>query len=94
MISKNEEMKTSILNISKYLFPTVSFVEPLIEAVINSIQAGANDITIEFHRDKNNEIHSVTIEDHGLGFSQDDIKSFNVLAGSSDNKKNYSSAKV
>jgi hypothetical protein len=80
-------MQSEILRLSHWLFNKVNFIEPIIEAVINSIQANATNIIITTKRkDKTaaeylaNEIYQITIQDNGDGFAKARRDSFEVIA--------------
>ena len=81
------DMQSEILRLSHWLFNKVNFIEPIIEAVINSIQANATNITITTKRKNKteaeylaNEIYQITIQDNGDGFTKARRDSFEVIA--------------
>ena len=60
----------------KSIQENIGFFQPLYEAVINSFQAKANKVLINFETDQNKKILGYTVEDDGEGFTRDNIKSF------------------
>lgn len=63
----------------------VSFLQPVLEAISNSLEAGATDIDVEFSTDENvlegmaPKINGFTIEDNGEGFTAKNRKAFTNL---------------
>ena len=57
----------------------VDFYQPLYEAIVNSFQADANEVKINFKKDKNNHILSYSIKDNGEGFTDTNLESYLTL---------------
>ena len=86
MISKNDyDMESEVVKLSYYIFDKVLFLEPIIESVINSIQAGGDDIKISTLRNNTveNQIIKIEIQDNGLGFNLQNRQNFNKIAETS-----------
>lgn len=82
-------MRAYLKNLSNQLFKKVDFLMPIRESVINSILAGAKEITISLipdENDSNNLINKpckeIIIEDDGMGFIKECRDSFNTIAKS------------
>lgn len=80
------EINVEIESIVKNLSGDICFLQPVYEAIANSLEANATNIEVEFFVDKqitfdnkNNKIISYCIIDDGDGFTQDNIDSFNKL---------------
>ena len=78
----NVEIESIVKNIGK----DISFLQPAYEAIVNSIEANATIIDVEFFIDNQitmktfqNKISSYQITDNGDGFTKDNIDSFNKL---------------
>lgn len=78
----NVEIESIVKNIGK----DISFLQPAYEAIVNSFEANADTIDVEFFVDnqialKNfqSKISSYQITDNGDGFTKDNIDSFNKL---------------
>ena len=67
-------IKRAIKNIGK-----VEFFQPLYEAIVNSFQAKAGTVKIDFETDKDDVIMSYTIRDNGEGFTNENLKSYLTL---------------
>ena len=72
--------------IVKHIGKNISFLQPVYEAIVNSLEANADTIKVEFFRDtqltikgKNDKLNSFRITDNGEGFNEDNVKSFNKL---------------
>lgn len=72
--------------IVKHIGKNITFLQPLYEAIVNSLEANADKIEVLFFRDdqltmwgENNKIKSFSIIDNGDGFTDDNIKSFDKL---------------
>lgn len=56
-----------------------SFLQPLYEGIVNSINANATEIKINFDTDSNNNIIGYSIQDNGEGFTNENLTSFLTL---------------
>lgn len=73
--------------IVKNIGKDISFLQPVYEAVVNSLEANATEIEIEFFKDDQNilneefdaKINSFIITDNGEGFTTENIESFKKL---------------
>ncbi len=79
-------MNVDIEEIVKHIGKNITFLQPVYEAIVNSLEAKADKIEVEFFRDnqiqifgENNKINSFTITDNGEGFTEDNINSFDQL---------------
>lgn len=79
-------MNVDIEAIIKHIGKNITFLQPVYEAIINSLEAKADKIEVEFFRDNqltffgdNNKISSFIITDNGEGFTQANIESFEQL---------------
>lgn len=72
----------SISTIVKRFGDRISFLQPMIEAISNSLEAHAEHINVKLYTDKNNtlvennKIYSYEIEDNGEGFTEENQNSF------------------
>ena len=57
----------------------VNFFQPLYEAIVNSFQAEADKVEINFGLDENNNISSISIKDNGEGFTKKNLNSYLTL---------------
>ncbi len=87
-------MKVQIKNILNQFNKDIPFLQPLYETIVNSLEANATEIIVEFQRSEvfmvDNEpigakITGFTISDNGDGFNQNNRESFTEYL--SDNKK-------
>lgn len=75
-------MKVNLEKAVKTIKKDVEFFRPLYEAIVNSVQAKATEININFDLKKESHadiIHGYTIEDNGEGFTNSNIDSFLTL---------------
>lgn len=79
-------MNVEIEAIVKHIGKNITFLQPLYEAIVNSLEANADKIEVSFFRDnqlsmwgENNKINSFSITDNGDGFIDDNINSFDQL---------------
>jgi len=68
------DLKRAIKNIG-----SVDFFQPLYEAIVNSFQADANKIEIDFSTNSENYIESIIVKDNGEGFTKRNLKSYLTL---------------
>ncbi len=84
-MSVNANIKDIVRNIGK----NTKFLQPLFEAISNSLEAGATNINITFSNELNlfgePLINGFVIEDNGEGFNEKNIDAFNTLW--TDNKR-------
>ena len=80
------EINVEIESIVKNIGGEVCFLQPIYEAITNSLEANATNIQVELFEDKqislndvNKKIVSYCITDDGDGFTQENIDSFNKL---------------
>lgn len=83
-------VKANIKDIVANLGKDVKFLQPLFEAIINSLEANAKKIRVTIQQDPTifddfSSIHSFSIEDDGEGFTQKNIEAFSTLW--TDNKR-------
>ena len=83
-------VKANIKDIVANLGKDVKFLQPLFEAIINSLEANAKKIRVTIQQDPTlfddfTSIHSFSIEDDGEGFTQKNIEAFLTLW--TDNKR-------
>lgn len=83
-------VKANIKDIVANLGKDVKFLQPLFEAIINSLEANAKKIRVTIQQDSTlfddfSSIHSFSIEDDGEGFTQKNIEAFSTLW--TDNKR-------
>lgn len=83
-------VKANIKDIVANLGKDVKFLQPLFEAIINSLEANAKKIRVTIQQDHTlfddfSSIHSFSIEDDGEGFTQKNIEAFSTLW--TDNKR-------
>nr|MBP3724029.1 ATP-binding protein [Campylobacter sp.] len=68
--------------VKKLAYGNIDFFRPLYEAIINSIQAEADEINIEVNHysiDDKKIISSYSVKDNGIGFTDENIESFLTL---------------
>lgn len=81
-----------IKDIVSNLTGDTKFLQPLYEAIINSLEANATHIKMNLQEENNlfNDLHSeitgFSIEDNGEAFNEKNVKAFNTLW--TDNKRN------
>lgn len=83
-------VQANIKDIVANLGKNVKFLQPMFEAIINSLEANATDIRINIHQDNTlfddySHIRSFSIEDNGEGFTEKNIEAFATLW--TDNKR-------
>lgn len=57
----------------------VNFFQPLYEAIVNSFQAEADKVEINFGLDEKSNISSISIKDNGEGFTKENLNSYLTL---------------
>ncbi len=79
-------VEVEISAILKNLNGNITFLQPALEAIVNSLEANATKIEVEFFKsaqtamdDKMIKIDEYTITDNGDGFNEDNINSFKKL---------------
>lgn len=77
-------VQVAITSITDRLAKNVKFLQPLYEAILNSLEAGAQNIDIEFKHTSNliddrDKIVGFSISDDGVGFTQKNIDAFSEL---------------
>ena len=71
-------MKVNIERAIKSISETIDFYQPLYEGIVNSFQAGADNLNIRFEI-QDDFVTGYSIEDNGEGFTNDNIDSFLTL---------------
>lgn len=69
-------MLVNIERAIKSITEKIGFFQPLHEGIINSFQANADKLDIDFETDVNNKIIGYSVNDNGDGFTDENIESF------------------
>lgn len=80
------EINVEIESIVKNLNKDIMFIQPVYEAIVNSLEANADTIDVEFFKDRQvsmdsscDKISSYSVTDNGDGFTEENVNSFNKL---------------
>lgn len=69
-------MRVNIERAIKSITEKIGFYQPLCESIINSFQASATEVNIDFDIDKDKRVIGYSIKDNGEGYTTDNINSF------------------
>jgi hypothetical protein len=69
-------MRVNIERAIKSITEKIGFYQPLCESIINSFQASATEVNIDFDIDNDKRVIGYSIKDNGEGYTTDNINSF------------------
>ena len=80
----NENIKVNIKEAVKNLGKNVKFLQPLFEAIANSLEANATNIKVKIFSDPTlingfQTMYGFSIEDNGDGFTDNNLDAFQTL---------------